>query len=160
MCSFLLQLVASAPCYPYGTIDPVPEIAALGLKYNIPVHVDMCLGGFVIPFMEQAGFPMKHACDFSVPGVTSISADTHKVIGIALLTHLNISDSIKTKNCNYKVLIKLFTLFQHFTTFILNYLLYSNVCFVPWHTYLLVDTALLFYFITQSSKVMAVIRGD
>ncbi|KAF4525265.1 hypothetical protein B566_EDAN014665 [Ephemera danica] len=74
-----LVLVASAPCYPYGTIDPVPEIAALGLKYNIPVHVDMCLGGFVIPFMEEAGFPLDHACDFAVPGVTSISADTHKV---------------------------------------------------------------------------------
>jgi sphinganine-1-phosphate aldolase len=60
-------------------MDNIPEIAALGLKYNIPVHVDMCLGGFVAPFMAEAGFPLPHAFDFSVPGVTSISADTHKV---------------------------------------------------------------------------------
>ena len=46
--------------------------------YNIPVHVDSCLGGFLVPFMEKAGFPLE-PFDFRVPGVTSISADTHKV---------------------------------------------------------------------------------
>ena len=55
------------------------EIAALGLEYDIPVHVDACLGGFVIAFMEEAGYPLDHF-DFRVEGVTSISADTHKVI--------------------------------------------------------------------------------
>ena len=50
----------------------------LGLKYNIPVHVDSCLGGFLVPFMRKAGFELA-PFDFSVPGVTSISADTHKV---------------------------------------------------------------------------------
>lgn len=50
----------------------------LGLKYNIPVHVDCCLGGFLYPFMEKAGFSVP-VVDFRVPGVTSISADTHKV---------------------------------------------------------------------------------
>lgn len=50
----------------------------LGVKYNIPVHVDCCLGGFLVPFMEKAGYNIP-VCDFRVEGVTSISADTHKV---------------------------------------------------------------------------------
>lgn len=50
----------------------------LGKKYNIPMHVDCCLGGFIVPFMEKAGFSIPPA-DFQVDGVTSISADTHKV---------------------------------------------------------------------------------
>ncbi|KDR14164.1 sphingosine-1-phosphate lyase [Zootermopsis nevadensis] len=70
-------LVGSAPNYPYGTMDDIEAIAALGRQYNIPVHVDACLGGFVIIFMAEAGF-MLPPFDFSVPGVTSISADTHK----------------------------------------------------------------------------------
>ncbi|CAH1795552.1 unnamed protein product, partial [Owenia fusiformis] len=71
------MLVGSSPQFPHGVIDPIEEIAALGLKYDIPVHVDACLGGFLIPFMEKAGFPLP-LFDFRVPGVTSISADTHK----------------------------------------------------------------------------------
>lgn len=70
-------LVGSAPNYPYGTMDDIEEIAALGRQYNIPVHVDSCLGGFVAVFMKEAGFDIR-PFDFSVPGVTSISADTHK----------------------------------------------------------------------------------
>lgn len=53
-------------------------IAALGIKYNIPVHVDACLGGFLIPFMKRAGYPLP-LFDFRLNGVTSISADPHKV---------------------------------------------------------------------------------
>lgn len=49
------------------------------MKYKIPFHVDACLGGFLIAFMDKAGFPLKHPFDFSVEGMTSISADTHKV---------------------------------------------------------------------------------
>lgn len=59
-------------------MDDIQAIAALGLKYNIPVHVDACLGGFLIPFMRRAGYPLK-PFDFRVKGVTSISADPHKV---------------------------------------------------------------------------------
>lgn len=51
----------------------------LAVKYNIPFHVDACLGGFLIAFMDKAGFPLKRLFDFRVKGVTSISADTHKV---------------------------------------------------------------------------------
>jgi glutamate/tyrosine decarboxylase-like PLP-dependent enzyme len=48
------------------------------VEYNIPLHVDACLGGFLIAFMDQAGFPLK-PFDFRLPGVMSISCDTHKV---------------------------------------------------------------------------------
>ncbi|XP_021365462.1 sphingosine-1-phosphate lyase 1-like [Mizuhopecten yessoensis] len=71
------MLVGSAPGFPHGIIDDIEEIAALGKKYNIPVHVDSCLGGFLVPFMEKAGYPIP-TVDFRLPGVTSISADTHK----------------------------------------------------------------------------------
>ncbi|KAK6633822.1 hypothetical protein RUM44_004429 [Polyplax serrata] len=70
-------LVGSVPNFPYGTMDDIQSIAALGLKYNIPVHVDACLGGFVIAFMEKVGFQIP-TFDFRIKGVTSISADTHK----------------------------------------------------------------------------------
>lgn len=59
-------------------IDPVPEVAKLAVKYKIPLHVDACLGGFLIVFMEKAGYPLEQPFDFRVKGVTSISADTHK----------------------------------------------------------------------------------
>ncbi|KAG7158655.1 Sphingosine-1-phosphate lyase 1-like [Homarus americanus] len=71
------MLTGSAPQFPHGVIDPIEEIAELGMKYNIPVHVDACLGGFLIPFMEEAGYPVPRF-DFRLKGVTSISADTHK----------------------------------------------------------------------------------
>lgn len=72
-----IMLVSSVPNFPYGTMDNVEAISALGIKYNIPVHVDACLGGFLICFMSQAGYDLP-PFDFRLPGVTSISADTHK----------------------------------------------------------------------------------
>ncbi|XP_056017657.1 sphingosine-1-phosphate lyase 1-like isoform X2 [Ostrea edulis] len=71
------MLMGSVPQFPHGIIDDIQSISELGLKYNIPVHVDCCLGGFLYPFMEKAGYSVPVA-DFRVPGVTSISADTHK----------------------------------------------------------------------------------
>lgn len=71
------MLVGSAPGFPHGVIDPIEEIAALGRKYDIPVHVDACLGGFLLAFMEDAGYSLS-PFDFRVDGVTSISVDTHK----------------------------------------------------------------------------------
>ncbi|VDN04467.1 unnamed protein product [Thelazia callipaeda] len=70
-------LVGSAPNFPTGTIDNIEEIAKIGQSYDIPVHVDACLGGFLIVFMEEAGYPLK-LFDFRLDGVTSISCDTHK----------------------------------------------------------------------------------
>uniref|UniRef100_A0A2K6F0H0 Sphingosine-1-phosphate lyase 1 n=1 Tax=Propithecus coquereli TaxID=379532 RepID=A0A2K6F0H0_PROCO len=72
------MLVCSVPQFPHGVIDPVLEVAKLAVKYKIPLHVDACLGGFLIVFMEKAGYPLEQPFDFRVKGVTSISADTHK----------------------------------------------------------------------------------
>lgn len=58
-------------------MDNVEAISALGIRYDIPVHVDACLGGFLICFMRQAGYQVPEF-DFRLPGVSSISADTHK----------------------------------------------------------------------------------
>ena len=70
-------VVASAFCYPYGVMDPVEELAALALRAGAGCHVDACIGGFVLPFLERLRHEVP-AWDFRVPGVTSISADVHK----------------------------------------------------------------------------------
>lgn len=70
-------LVASAPAFPHGLVDPVPALAELAARRGIGLHVDACLGGFVLPFARKLGYPVP-PFDFSVPGVTSMSADTHK----------------------------------------------------------------------------------
>ncbi len=70
-------LVGSAPHFPHGIVDPIEDIARLTHRNGVGCHVDCCLGGFLVPFMEKAGFQLD-PCDFRVKGVTSISADTHK----------------------------------------------------------------------------------
>lgn len=67
-------------------MDDIQGIAELGQRYDVPVHVDACLGGFLICFMEKAGYRLS-PFDFRLEGVTSISADTHKVVKI-ILNHL------------------------------------------------------------------------
>ena len=70
-------VVVSAPSYPHGVVDPIEEIAGIAADNDIPCHVDACIGGFVLPFLEDAGYEVPDY-DFSVEGVTSISADPHK----------------------------------------------------------------------------------
>jgi sphinganine-1-phosphate aldolase len=70
-------VVGSAPSYPQGVIDPIEELGQIALEHEICCHVDSCLGGFILPFIRQLGYPVP-PFDFSVPGVTSISADIHK----------------------------------------------------------------------------------
>ncbi|KAK5175136.1 Dihydrosphingosine phosphate lyase [Saxophila tyrrhenica] len=70
-------LVGSAPNFPHGIVDDIPALSRLALKHKLPLHVDCCLGSFIIPFLARAGFPAPDF-DFKVPGVTSISVDTHK----------------------------------------------------------------------------------
>ncbi len=72
-----MMVVASAPNYPFGVIDPVEQIAALAAERGVLCHVDACLGGLLLPFWERLGEPVP-LWDFRVPGVTSISADIHK----------------------------------------------------------------------------------
>src|SRR5580692_12302080 len=75
-----ILVVASAPTYPQGVIDPVRDVAALALRRGILCHVDACMGGFLLPFLRDLGRldPAEGAFDFRVPGVTSMSADVHK----------------------------------------------------------------------------------
>lgn len=77
-----VAIVGSAGNYPYGLIDPLAELSDLALKHDVGFHVDGCLGGFIFPWIERLGYPVP-PFDFRLPGVTSISADTHKY-GFAL----------------------------------------------------------------------------
>ncbi|MCO5176725.1 MAG: aspartate aminotransferase family protein [Thermomicrobiales bacterium] len=72
-----ILVAGSAPNYPYGMVDPIPEMAALAAERGISFHVDACIGGFFLPFLERLGNQVI-PFDFRVPGVTTISADLHK----------------------------------------------------------------------------------
>ena len=74
--------MGSAPSYAHGIIDQISEIAAMAKEFNIGCHVDCCLGGFVLPWIQDGSIP---PFDFRVDGVTSISADTHKVFFILFI---------------------------------------------------------------------------
>jgi glutamate/tyrosine decarboxylase-like PLP-dependent enzyme len=72
-----VAIMGSACNYGYGTIDPIADLSTLALDREVGLHVDGCLGGFILPWGEQLGYDIP-PFDFRVPGVTSISADTHK----------------------------------------------------------------------------------
>ncbi|MEW6200678.1 MAG: aspartate aminotransferase family protein [bacterium] len=72
-----ILMVGSAPGYPHGVIDSISEMAAIAAEKGIGFHVDACLGGLLLPFIKKLGCQIPDF-DFSVPGVTSISADLHK----------------------------------------------------------------------------------
>ena len=72
-----VALIGSACNNGYGTIDPIAELSELALLRGVGLHVDGCLGGWILPFGEQLGYDIP-AFDFRLPGVTTISADTHK----------------------------------------------------------------------------------
>ena len=71
-------VVGSAPQYPQGVVDPIPELAALAAEVGASFHTDACMGGFFLPFVEELGEPVP-PWDFRVDGVTTISADLHKL---------------------------------------------------------------------------------
>ena len=72
-----IAIMGSACNYGYGTIDPIADLGRLALERGVGLHVDGCLGGFILPFGEELGYDIA-PFDFRVPGVTSISLDTHK----------------------------------------------------------------------------------
>jgi glutamate/tyrosine decarboxylase-like PLP-dependent enzyme len=72
-----IMVVASAPTYPQGVLDPIADIAALADERGILCHVDACMGGFLLPFLAELG-RLDEPFDFRLPGVTSMSADVHK----------------------------------------------------------------------------------
>jgi sphinganine-1-phosphate aldolase len=71
-------VVASAPQYPQGVIDPVADVAALALERGVLCHVDACMGGMLLPFLARLEPDVVPPFDFAVDGVTSMSADLHK----------------------------------------------------------------------------------
>jgi sphinganine-1-phosphate aldolase len=72
-----ILLVASAPSYSQGVIDPIAEIGGVAQKHDLLFHVDACVGGLHLSYMRKLGYEVPEF-DFTVPGVTSISTDLHK----------------------------------------------------------------------------------
>lgn len=83
-------IVASAPSYAYGVVDPVEQIAAAAAQWDVPCHVDACIGGWILPFLDD-GAGSARPFDLAVPGVTSIAVDLHKYgyvpKGVSVLLH-------------------------------------------------------------------------
>ncbi|MEW6442029.1 MAG: pyridoxal-dependent decarboxylase [bacterium] len=72
-----IALGGTAGNYPHGLIDPIERLSELALQHDLGLHVDGCLGGFLLPWIEKLGYEVT-PFDFRLPGVTSISCDTHK----------------------------------------------------------------------------------
>ncbi|MEA3361058.1 MAG: aspartate aminotransferase family protein, partial [Thermodesulfobacteriota bacterium] len=72
-----IMILGSAPEYPHGIIDPIEALGKIASARVIPLHVDACVGGYILPFIEKLGTKLT-PWDYRVPGVTSVSADTHK----------------------------------------------------------------------------------
>lgn len=72
-----IALVGSAPPFPHGIVDPIEELSEIARQHELGFHTDACLGGFILPWAEKLGYEVP-AFDFRLPGVTSISVDTHK----------------------------------------------------------------------------------
>jgi glutamate/tyrosine decarboxylase-like PLP-dependent enzyme len=72
-----VMIVGSAPAYPHGIFDPLVELSALAMERKLWLHIDACVGGFIIPFLELNGYEVP-IFDFRLPGVSSISLDIHK----------------------------------------------------------------------------------
>jgi len=72
-----VAIYASAPTFPHGVVDPIEELSSLAVENHVGLHVDNCLGGFYLSFLQRQGL-FKHKFDFELPGVTTISIDVHK----------------------------------------------------------------------------------
>jgi len=72
-----IMLVGSAPCFPYGLIDPIAALGRVAEAHAVWLHVDACVGGFFAPFARMNGAALPEF-DFAVPQVHSMSADLHK----------------------------------------------------------------------------------
>jgi glutamate/tyrosine decarboxylase-like PLP-dependent enzyme len=98
-----VALVGSAANYAHGLIDPIEQLSDIALEHDLGLHVDGCLGGFILPWGERLGYPIP-PFDFRIPGVTSISADTHKygyaLKGTSVLLYRN-SDLRKYQYFNF-----------------------------------------------------------
>ena len=72
-----IAIAGSAANYPHGLIDPIEKLSDLALEAGVGLHVDSCFGGFILPWIAKLGYDVP-VFDFRLPGVTSMSCDTHK----------------------------------------------------------------------------------
>jgi glutamate/tyrosine decarboxylase-like PLP-dependent enzyme len=88
-----VMVLGSAPDYPHGLVDPIERMGEIAARHGVPLHVDACVGGFILPFMEMNGMRLP-PWDYRVAGVTSISADLHKygfaAKGASTITYRNL----------------------------------------------------------------------
>ena len=91
-----ILLIGSAPSYPQGVVDPIPELAALAQEHGLLCHVDACVGGFMLPFVRRLGYPVPEF-DFAVPGVTN-SGGSGASAGMGASSRVE-SRSESTRNC-------------------------------------------------------------
>ncbi|KAG5422191.1 DPL1 [Candida metapsilosis] len=99
-------ICGSAPNYPHGIMDNIEELSKLAVRYDIPLHVDACLGSFIVPFLESTkvhGSKKIPLFDFRVPGVTSISCDTHKYGFAPKGSSIIMYRSPKMRECQYYI---------------------------------------------------------
>ncbi len=87
-----ILLVGSAVSYAHGVVDPIRDIGQIALEHDLLLHVDGCMGGFLLPYFRRLGAPVPDF-EFNVPGVTSISMDFHKYAfaakGASVILHRN-----------------------------------------------------------------------
>lgn len=106
MTSNVIMIYSSAPCFPQGVIDPIEELSDLALEYDVGLHVDACLGGFVLPFAKMLNYEIPNF-DFGCAGVTSMSADTHKYgyasKGTSVVLYRN---KVSVKRCTSRIVYK------------------------------------------------------
>ncbi|XP_041970535.1 sphingosine-1-phosphate lyase [Aricia agestis] len=102
ICRRTCMIVGSAPNFPYGTMDDISALSDLAVEYGIPLHVDACLGGFLAAFMPAAGYPVP-PFDFRLPGVCSMSADTHKYGFAPKGTSVVLYRKPEYRHCQYTV---------------------------------------------------------
>ncbi|KAJ2162360.1 Dihydrosphingosine phosphate lyase [Coemansia sp. RSA 552] len=96
-------IVGSSATYPHGVADDLIALGRIATKFKIGFHIDSCLGSFIMPFLKEAGFP-EVVCDFRVPGVTSISCDTHKYGFAPKGTSVVMYASNELRHCQYFII--------------------------------------------------------
>jgi len=73
-----IMMVGSAPCFPYGLIDPIDALSDIAQRHGLWLHVDACVGGYLNPFVRAVSDEAIETYDFSLSGVSSMSLDLHK----------------------------------------------------------------------------------
>ncbi|GMH64415.1 hypothetical protein TrST_g2494 [Triparma strigata] len=95
-----ILLYSSAPTFPQGVVDPIKKLSDLAVKHDVGLHVDCCLGGFVLPFAKKLGYPVPEF-DFTLQGVTSMSCDTHKYGYASKGTSVVLYRNKELRRCQY-----------------------------------------------------------